>query len=119
MYLLAEYSPEGILFVWVVVGIKAHQIQQVHVEVLQEKCVAVKEPVGEAVQDCVFSLYLLLASEILAAGERKRQREESQKFSRMEMKRRREDMLQRQARLEAEIDALYHIPKRIKRITME
>ena len=60
-----------------------------------------------------------LASEIIAAGERKRQREESQKLSRLEMRRRREEMLQRQARLEAEIDALYHIPKRIKRITIE
>ena len=55
-----------------------------------------------------------LAAEIIAAGERKRQREESQKLSRLEMRRRREEMLQRQARLEAEIDALYHIPKRIK-----
>ena len=55
-----------------------------------------------------------LASEIIAAWERKRQREESQKLSRMEMKKMREEMLQRHARLEAEVEALYHIPKRIK-----
>ena len=55
-----------------------------------------------------------LASEIIAAGERKRQCEESQKLSRMEMKKMREEMLERQARLEAELEALYQIPKRIK-----
>lgn len=55
-----------------------------------------------------------LASEIIAAGERKRQREESQKLSRIEMKNMREEMLERQARLETELEALYQIPQRIK-----
>ena len=55
-----------------------------------------------------------LASEIIAAGERKRQREESQKLSRIETKNMREEMLERQARLETELEALYQIPKRIK-----
>ena len=56
-----------------------------------------------------------LASEIRTTGERKRISEESQKRSRLEMKRLREEMLQRQSRLEAEVNALYPIPRRIKR----
>ena len=56
-----------------------------------------------------------LASEIRTAGEAKRRREESRKQSRSEIKRLLEEMLQRQARLEAEVEALYPIPRRIKR----
>ena len=56
-----------------------------------------------------------LASEITAAGEAKRRREESRKQSRSEIKRLREEMLQRQARLEAEVKALYPIPRRVRR----
>ena len=56
-----------------------------------------------------------LVSEIRTAGERKRTREESQKQSRSEIKRLREEMLQRQARLEAEVEALYPIPRRVRR----
>ena len=55
-----------------------------------------------------------LASEITAAGEIKRRREESRKQSRLEMKRMREEMLRRQARLEAEVEAMFPIPRRIK-----
>ena len=56
-----------------------------------------------------------LASEITAAWEAKRRREESRKQSRSEIKRLREEMLQRQARLEAEVRALYPIPRRVRR----
>jgi DNA mismatch endonuclease (patch repair protein) len=60
-----------------------------------------------------------LASEITDAGESKRRREESRKQSHAEMKRLREEMLQRQASLEAEVEDLYPIPRRIKRESME
>ena len=60
-----------------------------------------------------------LASEIRTAGERKRTREESQKRSRLEIRRLRDEMLQRQARLEAEVNALYPIPRRVKRESIE
>jgi DNA mismatch endonuclease (patch repair protein) len=60
-----------------------------------------------------------LASEITAAGESKRRREESRKQSHAEMKRLREEMLQRQASLESEVEALYPIPRRVKRESME
>ena len=56
-----------------------------------------------------------LALEITAAGDMKRRREESRKQSRLEMKRMREEMLRRQARLEAEVEAMFPIPRRIKR----
>lgn len=56
-----------------------------------------------------------LVSEIRTAGERKRTREESRKQSRSEIKRLRDEMLQRQAHLEAEVEALYPIPRRVKR----
>ena len=55
-----------------------------------------------------------LADEILRAGEVKSQREALKKKTRMEAKREREEMLRRQEALEAEIDALFPIPKRIK-----
>ena len=60
-----------------------------------------------------------LATEITAAGEAKRRREESRKQSRSEINRLRDEMLQRQAQLEAEVEALYPIPRRIKRESME
>ena len=56
-----------------------------------------------------------LVSEIRTAGERNRTREESQKRSRLEIRRLREEMLQRQAQLEAEVEALYPITRRVKR----
>ena len=55
-----------------------------------------------------------LADEIVRAGEVKSQREAIKKKTRMEAKREREEMLRRQEALEAEIDALFSIPKRIK-----
>ena len=48
-----------------------------------------------------------LSVEIVRAGETKRQREESRRLSRMEMKKMREEKLRRQARLEAEIKEMY------------
>jgi DNA mismatch endonuclease (patch repair protein) len=48
-----------------------------------------------------------LSVEIVRAGETKRQREESRRLSRMEMKKMREEKLLRQARLEAEIKEMY------------
>ena len=55
-----------------------------------------------------------LADEIIRAGEVKSQSEALNRKTRMEAKREREEMLRRQAKLEAEIDALFPIPKRIK-----
>lgn len=55
-----------------------------------------------------------LADEIIRAGEVKSQSEALKRKTRMEAKREREEMLRRQAKLEAEIDALFPIPKRIK-----
>ena len=55
-----------------------------------------------------------LADEIIRAGEVKSQYEALKRKTRMEAKREREEMLRRQAQLEAEIDALFPIPKRIK-----
>ncbi len=60
-----------------------------------------------------------LAGEIIRAGDVKRQREALKKKTRMEAKREREEMLKRQAMLEAEIDALYRIPRRIKLDSLE
>lgn len=60
-----------------------------------------------------------LAAEIIAAGELKRRRDESRRLSRLEMKRMREEVLQRQARLEAEVEALYPMPRRIKKVAVE
>ena len=56
-----------------------------------------------------------LASEITAAGEAKRRREESRKRSRSEIKRLRDEMLQRQAQLEAEVNSLYPILRGVRR----
>ena len=55
-----------------------------------------------------------LADEIIRAGEVKSQSEALNRKTRMEAKREREEMLRRQAKLEAEIDALFPIPKRVK-----
>ena len=55
-----------------------------------------------------------LADEIIRAGEVKSQYEALKRKTRMEAKREREEMLRRQAKLEAEIDALFPIPKRVK-----
>lgn len=60
-----------------------------------------------------------LADEIVRAGEVKSQRDALKKKTRMEVKREREEMLRRQAKLEAEIDALYRIPRRIKLASVE
>ena len=60
-----------------------------------------------------------LADEIRRAGELRREREACKRQSRLEARREREAMLARQAALEAEIDALYPIPKRIKKASKE
>ena len=60
-----------------------------------------------------------LADEIVRAGEVKRQREALKRKTRMEAKREREEMLRRQAELEAEINSLYPIPRRIKLASVE
>ena len=60
-----------------------------------------------------------LADEIVRAGQLKSQREALRRKTRMEAKREREDMLRRQAKLEAEIDALFPIPRRIKLASVE
>lgn len=60
-----------------------------------------------------------LADEIRRAGELRREREACKRQSRLEARREREAMLERQTALEAEIDALYPIPKRIKKASKE
>ena len=60
-----------------------------------------------------------LADEIVRAGELKSQREAFKRKTRMEAKMEREEMLRRQAMLEAEIDALYPMPRRIRRFSKE
>ena len=60
-----------------------------------------------------------LADEIRRAGELRREREACKRQSRLEARREREAMQERQAALEAEIDALYPIPKRIKKASKE
>ena len=60
-----------------------------------------------------------MADEIVRAGELKSQREAFKRKTRMEAKKEREEMLRRQAKLEAEIDALFPIPKRIKLASLE
>ena len=61
----------------------------------------------------------VLADEIVRAGELKSRREALKRKTRMEAKMEREEMLRRQAKLEAEIDALFPIPKRIKLASLE
>lgn len=60
-----------------------------------------------------------LADEIVRAGELKSQREAIKRKTRMEAKKEREEILRRQAMLEAEIDALYPMPRRIRRFSKE
>lgn len=58
-----------------------------------------------------------LAAEIIVAGELKRRRDESRRLSRLEMKRMREEVLQRQAQLENEIEAMFPIPQSVRRLS--
>lgn len=60
-----------------------------------------------------------LAAEIVRAGEVKSQRETEKRKTRMEAIKEREEILRRQAMLEAEIDALYPIPRNIKLASLE
>lgn len=60
-----------------------------------------------------------LAQEIMVAGERLDTDRNSRRLSRQAAKKERELMLERQVRLEAEIDALYPIPKRIRKSAQE
>ena len=60
-----------------------------------------------------------LADEIVRAGELKSQREALKRKTRMEAKKEREEMLRRQAALEAEIGALYPMPRIIRRFFKE
>ena len=60
-----------------------------------------------------------LADEIRLAGEKKARQDATRQQSRTEAKKMREEMLRRQAQLESEIDLLYSLPERIKRISME
>ena len=60
-----------------------------------------------------------LADEIVRVGELKSRREALKRKTRMEAKMEREEILRRQAMLEAEIDALYPMPRRIRRFSKE
>ena len=55
-----------------------------------------------------------LAEEIRYAGEVKRIKDMNKRQSRAAARREREELLRRQAKLEAEINALYPVPKRVK-----
>ena len=56
-----------------------------------------------------------LAEEIRTAGSIKRKREEQAKASKKESQRKLKELMERQARLEAEIDAMYPVPARIRK----
>ena len=60
-----------------------------------------------------------LADEIRLAGEKKARQEATRQQSRTEAKKMREEMLQRQEQLKAEIDLLFPIPTRIKKASLE
>lgn len=60
-----------------------------------------------------------LADEIRLAGEKKARQEATRLQSRTEAKKMREEMLRRQAQLESEIDLLYSLPGRIRKISMQ
>ena len=60
-----------------------------------------------------------LADEIVRVGELKSRREALKRKTRMEAKMEREEILRRQAMLEAEIDALYPMLRRIRRFSKE
>ena len=55
-----------------------------------------------------------LAEDIRYAGEVKRVKDMNKRQSRAAARREREELLRRQAKLEAEINALYQVPKRVK-----
>ena len=55
-----------------------------------------------------------LAEEIRYAGEVKRVKDMNKRQSRAAARREREELLRKQAKLEAEINSLYPIPKRVK-----
>lgn len=57
--------------------------------------------------------------EILRAGDRKQETEAQRRKYRLTTKNEREKMLRRHAELEKEIDALYPIPKRIRKASKE
>ena len=60
-----------------------------------------------------------LAEEIRAAGLSREERRKQQKASAAAMKKEREQMLERQARLEAEINAMFPIPNRIRKESLK
>ena len=65
--------------------------------------------------DALQSRLDVLADEIRNAGRAKDERSQQQKASAAAMKKEREQMLERQSRLEAEINAMFPIPKRIRK----
>ena len=60
-----------------------------------------------------------LTEEILIAGENKLQQEATRQQNKSAARKLREEILQRQAQLEAEIDLLFPIPTRIKKASLE
>ena len=60
-----------------------------------------------------------LADEIRLAGEKKARQEATRQQSRTETKKMREEMLRRQEQLESEIDLLYSLPGRIRKISIQ
>lgn len=60
-----------------------------------------------------------LAEDILLAGENKSKQEVARQQNKSAARKMSEEMLRRQAQLEAEIDVLYPVPKRIKRASKE
>lgn len=60
-----------------------------------------------------------LAGEIRLAGEKKARQDATRQQSRTEAKKIREEMFRRQAQLVAEIDLLFSLPKRIRKVSLE
>lgn len=60
-----------------------------------------------------------LAEEIRRAGETGTERTENKRRSRLQARKEREEMLRRQAALEAELDSMYRVPRKIRKVSKD
>ena len=60
-----------------------------------------------------------LAEEIRRAGETGAERTENKRRSRLQARKEREEMLRRQAALEAELDSMYRVPRKIRKVSKD
>ena len=90
------------------------EVTSAHLEALGWHVITIWECELRSV-DALQSRLDVLADEIRKAGRAKDERSQQQKASAAAMKKEREQMLERQSRLEAEINAMFPIPKRIRK----